>query len=84
MVTVVMCIFVVMLVIMINAISMNQKIEVLNARVQELQAEIEKEQERAVKIEEFRKYTQTKGYVEEIAQQYFDFVYENEILFKQE
>lgn len=84
MVTIVMCILVVMLAITFNAMSMQQKINDYNIRIQELQAEIEKEEERAKEIEEYRKYTQTKGFVEEMAQNVLGLVYESEILFKQE
>ena len=84
MVTIVMCILVVMLAITFNAMSMKQKIDDYNIRIQELQAEIDKENERAKEIEEYRKYTQTKGFVEEMAQNVLGRVYESEILFKQE
>lgn len=84
MVTIVMCILVVMLAITFNAISMQKKINDYDIRIQELQAEIDKEKKRAEEIEEYRKYTQTKGFVEEMAQNVLGLVYESEILFKQE
>lgn len=84
MVTIIMCILVVMLAITINAMSMKQKINDYNVRIEELQAQIAKEEDRAKEIEEYRKYTQTKGFVEETAQNILGLVYESEILFKQE
>ncbi len=84
MVTIIMCILVVMLAITLNAMSMKRKIDDYNIQIQELQAEIAKEEERAKEIEEYRKYTQTKGFVEETAQNVLGLVYDSEILFKQE
>lgn len=79
-----MAVLVIVAVIAVSAIGLQKKIDANNARIEELQAEIQKEEERAKKLEEFRKYTQTKGYVEEIAQDKLGLVYEGEILFKQE
>lgn len=79
-----MAVLVVVAVIAVSAVGLQKKIDANNARIEELQAEIQKEEERAKKLEEFRKYTQTKGYVEEIAQDKLGLVYEGEILFKQE
>ena len=42
------------------------------------------EEERALEIEEFEKYTQTKMYIEEVARDKLGLVYEGEILFKDE
>lgn len=79
-----MAVLVIVAVIAVSAVGLQKKIDRYDARIQELQTEIEKEEERARKLEEYRKYTQTKGYVEEIAQDKLGLVYEGEILFKQE
>ena len=79
-----MAVFAIIAVISISAVGLQKKIDAYDAKIQELQTEIRKEEERAKKLEEFRKYTQTKGYVEEIAQDKLGLVYEGEILFKQE
>ena len=71
-------------VIAVSAIGLQNKIDTYDKRIEELRAEIKREEERAEKIEEYRKYTQTKGYVEEVAQDKLGLVYEGEILFKQE
>lgn len=52
------------------------------AREAELLSQIEAEKARAEEIEEFKKYTQTKKYVEEEAKDKLGLVYENEIIFK--
>ena len=49
-----------------------------------LQQQIEAEEERALEIEEFEKYTQTKKYIEEVARDKLRLVYDGEVLFKDE
>ena len=49
-----------------------------------LQQQIEAEEERALEIEEFEKYTQTKKYIEEVARDKLELVYDGEVLFKDE
>ncbi|MBQ9488865.1 MAG: septum formation initiator family protein [Lachnospiraceae bacterium] len=77
-------VLVIVAVIAISAVGLQKKIDAYDTKIAELQAEIQREEERAKKLEEFRKYTQTKGYVEEVAQDQLGLVYEGEILFKQE
>jgi len=77
---------VVMLMITVRnkSIELQEKIDKKNLEIQQLQAEIDLEKERAVEIEEFGKEVQTKGYIENIAREKLGLVYEDEILFKQE
>jgi len=49
-----------------------------------LEDQIEAEKQRTAAIEEYRKYTQTKKFVEEIAKDKLGLVYEGEIIFKEE
>ena len=49
-----------------------------------LQQQIEAEEERALEIEEFEKYTQTMKYIEEVARDKLGLVYDGEVLFKDE
>ncbi|MBQ1849188.1 MAG: septum formation initiator family protein [Lachnospiraceae bacterium] len=79
-----MAVLVIIAVIGYSAMGLQKKIDAMDARIEELQAEIQREEDRAQKLEEFRKYTQTKGYVEEVAQEQLGLVYDGEILFKQE
>lgn len=71
-------------VIFVSGLGLQKKIDAYNERIDELTAEIQKEEARKEKIEEYRKYTQTKGFVEEIAQDQLGLVYEGEIIFKQD
>ena len=54
------------------------------ARIEELNALIAEEEERAKEIEEYGKYVQTKKYAEEVAKEKLGLVYEDEIIFKAE
>lgn len=53
-------------------------------RIEELEAQIEAEEEKAEEIEEYSKYVQTKKYAEEVAKDKLGLVYEDEIIFKAE
>ena len=53
-------------------------------KIQELEEQIAAEEEKAVEIEEYRKYVQTKKYAEEVAKEKLGLVYEDEIIFKAE
>lgn len=49
-----------------------------------LQEQIDAEKLRTDQIEEFRKYTQTKSYMEEVAREKLGLMYEGEVLYKKE
>lgn len=51
-------------------------------RLENLQAQVEKEEARAGELEEYRKYVQTKKYIEEVAKQKLGLVNPDEILLK--
>lgn len=68
----------------VKSIELQQKIDTYAAKEEQLKAQIKAEEQRAEEIEEFGKYTQTKGYIEETAKDKLGLVYEGEILFKEE
>ena len=72
----------IMIVVAFDSVEIQRKIDEQTAKETELLAEKEAEEIRAEEIEEYRKYTQTKRYVEEVAQDKLGLVYEGEILFK--
>lgn len=74
----------IMIVVAFDSVEIQRKIDEQTAKETELLAEKEAEEIRAEEIEEYRKYTQTKRYVEEVAQDKLGLVYEGEILFKAE
>ena len=71
-----------LVVVTVNSITLRQKQENYLAREAELDAMIEEEELRAAELEEFRKYTQTQAYIEEVAKEKLGLVKEGEILFK--
>lgn len=71
-------------VVAVDSVELRQKKEEYAAKEAALEEQIEAEQQRAEEIEEYRKYTQTKAYVEEVAKDKLGLVYEGEIIFKEE
>ena len=73
-----------LVVVSINSIGLRQKHASYQEREQALQQQIDAEEERSEQIEEYRKYTQTKKYVEEVAKEKLGLVNEGEIIYKPE
>ena len=69
-----------MLVVAINNYQLNNKLASYQEKEKMLTEQIEQEQKRSEEIEEFRKYTKTKKYIEEIAREKLGLVYEDEII----
>ncbi|HIW80992.1 MAG TPA: septum formation initiator family protein [Candidatus Acetatifactor stercoripullorum] len=74
----------IMVAVAVQSVELEQKIEAYAAREEQLKEQIAAEDERTQEIEEYRKYTQTKAYVEEVAKDKLGLVYEGEILFKED
>lgn len=68
----------------VRCLELTQRQEMYAQKEAELLQQIEDEKQRAEEIEEFRKYTQTKRYYEEVAKDKLGLVYEGEIVFKQD
>ena len=79
-----MVVAVILIVVGIKGSDLQAKIDADQARMESIQQQIDKQQERAEEIEEFRKFTQTKKYIEEIAKEKLGLVYPGEIIFKRE
>lgn len=71
-------------VVAVRSSDLKQKQAVYAEREAALEKQIEEEKARTEEIEEYRKYTQTKKYVEEVAKDKLGLVYEGEIIFKEE
>ena len=67
-----------------RGVGLQQKIAGYDTQIASLSAQIDAETARAEEIEEYRKYTQTKAYVEEVAKDKLGLVYEGEILFQED
>ena len=76
---------VVMILVMvaIKRVELGAKQETYQARIEQLNEQIEDENARAEEIEEYEKYTHTNAYVEEVAHDKLGLVYEGEIIFRQ-
>ena len=74
----------IMVVVAVDSVELHSNIDEQTSKEAELLAQKEAEEVRAEEIEEYRKYTQTKRYVEEVAKDKLGLVYEGEILFKEE
>ncbi len=72
----------VLVVVVINMVQLKQKQETYLARQAELDKQIEAEQDRTEELAEFKKYTQTQAYIEEVAKDKLGLVREGEIVFK--
>ena len=81
---VIMVLVMLMIVITFGRINLSKKQEVYAQKEEQLQEQIDAEVERSEEIEEYRKYTQTQKYVEEVAKEKLGLVNENEIIFKSE
>lgn len=81
---VIMVIAMLMLVITYGRFDLQRKLDEYTLKEEHLQEQIEAEEQRAEEIEEYRKYTQTQKYVEEVAKEKLGLVNENEIIFKSE
>ena len=72
------------IVVALHSVELRKRNEDLAQTEIDLEQQIEAEKRRAEEIDEFRKYTQTKRYYEEVAKDKLGLVYEGEILFKPE
>ncbi len=68
----------------VRSIELKRKLDTYADKEVQLQEQIADEEDRSQEIEEYRKYTQTKKYAEEVAKEKLGLVYEDEILFRQE
>ena len=73
-----------LIVVAVSSAGLREKKEAYQQKELALQEQIEAEEERALEIGEYEKYTQTKKYIEEVARDKLGLVYEGEILFKDE
>lgn len=74
----------IMVVVAVRSVELQRKIAGYDTQMAGLNAQIDAETAREEEIEEYRKYTQTKAYVEEVAKDKLGLVYEGEILFKED
>ncbi|WP_313340397.1 septum formation initiator family protein [Lacrimispora sp.] len=66
----------------IKGTSLKEREREYRIRLENLQAQVDKEEDRAKKLEDYRVYVQTKQYIEEVAKQKLGLVKPDEILLK--
>jgi len=69
-------------IVTIKGVTLKEKEQEYELRLENLQAQVDKEEERSQKLEEYRVYVQTKQYIEEVAKQKLGLVNPDEILLK--
>ena len=69
-------------IVTIKGVALKEKEQEYHLRLESLKVQVDKETERAEKLEEYRVYVQTKQYVEEVAKQKLGLVNPDEILLK--
>ena len=67
-----------MIAVSVNAMSLNRRLADNRKRAVQLKKEIQTEQQRAADIEEYRRYTSTDAYIEEVAREKLGLIYEGE------
>ncbi len=72
-----------LLVVGVKSIELHEKQRVYAERETALEEQIAMEKQRTQEIEEFRKYTRTKKYAEEVAKDKLGLVHKGEIIFKE-
>jgi len=81
-VAVVFVVIMLLAVVSIKGYELQQKANEYKQRQAYLESEITKEEQRSEQIAEYKKYTETNKYIEDIAKDKLGLVYENEIVFK--
>ena len=84
MVMVMIAVLMVLIVVAVKGVELQRKQEAYTAQITQLEEQIAQETKRGEQIEEYRKYTKTDRYVEEVAKDKLGLVYEDEIIFKSE
>ena len=77
-------ILILLVAVSVNGVSLTKRLRENKARTLELQQEIRSEEQRAKDIEEYRRYTSTDAYIEEVAREKLGLIYEGETVFKEE
>lgn len=68
----------------VNSLALSRRLRENSVRRQELLQEIHSEEQRKADIEEYRRYTETDAYIEEIARDKLGLIYEGETVFKEQ
>ena len=75
-----MVVVVMLVVVAVNNYNLKKKLAGYREKEQILTEQLEAEKQRTEEIEEFKKYTETKKYIEEVAREKLGLVYEDEVI----
>lgn len=84
MLLVTMVVVMIIVVVSISSVQLKAKNQEQQQTMENLSTQIAEEEKRSEEIEDYRKYTQTKKYAEEVAKEKLGLVYEGEIIFKED
>ena len=84
MLLVTMVVVMIIVVVSISSVQLKAKNREQQQTMENLSTQIAEEEKRSEEIEDYRKYTQTKKYAEEVAKEKLGLVYEGEIIFKED
>ena len=84
MITVSAIVVMLIIVLKISCVRLEEKKSVYDKKEAYLLEQIDEQEKRSVEIEEYRKYTQTKQYIEDLAKDRLGLVYKDEIIFEAE
>lgn len=84
MILIILIVLMLVVVVCINSVKLKKKNESYQMRIEQLEEDIQKEEQRKQDLEEQGKYMKTKKYVEETAREKFGLIYKNEILIQEE
>ncbi len=71
-------------IVYVNGRSLHARLDQNRIRIEQLEQEIEDEKQRAASIEEYREYTRTDQFIEQIAREKLGLLYEGETIFREE
>lgn len=74
----------ILIAVAVKRVEIEAKMKDNQAKIEQLNGQIADEEARAEEIKQYEKYTQTKGYVEEVAHDKLGLVYEGEIIFRKD
>lgn len=80
----VLVVVIMLIAVAVNSVSLTRRLKENRIRSQELQREIDLEIQRKADIEEYRRYTGTDAYIEEVAREKLGLIYEGETVFKED
>lgn len=77
-------VLILVIVVSVNGMALGRRLRENHRRAIQLNEEIKTEKQRSADIEEYRRYTSTDAYIEEVAREKLGLIYEGETVFKED